>query len=139
MAGVTSNNGKMSSVGGVKFFHPPGASVIEDGDTMTFEYPIDGNKGMAAGFVKMGPGSVIASSSTYSGMPRTEWQLDSSAYDLMPNWPIIDDFIFRPHLNMFSRPNYMDPWFPKRAFGFAPSKPDPRSWPYPNFDPFLWR
>ncbi|CAH2049958.1 unnamed protein product, partial [Iphiclides podalirius] len=145
MASVTSNNGKMSSVGGVKFYTPPGASINKNGDTMTFKYPIDGNRGIATGFVQMRPGTVIASSSTYNtGMPeRIDWGLKNPAYDIMRNWPTLNDFVFQPQIDIFEQPTYIDPWFTKHAIdSYAPPKPDLRNgFPYPNIDPFLnlWR
>ncbi|CAG4986442.1 unnamed protein product [Parnassius apollo] len=140
VAGVTSMNGKVSSVGGVKFFPAPGKGGGKNRDTFTFAYPINGNKGMAEGSISMNPGSVVVSSSSYNTKipERNTWHQLHPMFDPLMHWPTINDFIFPHHFDFDS--TFIDPWFPKTMIDRnVPTKSVLRM--YPNFNPFLnlWR
>lgn len=148
IAGVTSRNGRVSSVSSVKFYPSPGQD-------MTFFYPNaksvdkipepisfsrEENGRITSGSIKYGPsGSVSVSSSARSAYPTGSNKFSKPVMIPMRASHDFDDMFFPYPMTPFNSRSF-DPWIPHDFSVREPAQPRfdtfKNGWPYPSFSPF---
>lgn len=130
VAGIASRNGRVSSIGGIKFF--PSMESVSSKD-QRYYYPLtvsaekDGR--YASGTVQVLPGYVSTSARAGYAPPNQKNPFQNDMF-----------FQFQPQ-DMFNR--NLESWFPKDMFQNFSPQPDVlrNGWFYPSFNPFVnfWR
>ncbi|KAI5634007.1 hypothetical protein NE865_13257 [Phthorimaea operculella] len=143
VAGITSRNGRVSSVRGVKFF--PGSSPefeyfnpleYSNGDVNSYPFTVSTQRDGKFASVHSSPGYISASAGSGFGPPSTEYNPRNVGQQRSLN-----GFFYQPQ-TIFG-PRQLQSWFPKDLFqGFHPSAHEVRNgWLINNFNPFMnfWR
>ncbi|XP_026758618.2 uncharacterized protein LOC113518057 [Galleria mellonella] len=141
IAGVTSRNGRVSSLSGIKLFPSVNQEIVGNGDARQFFYPLTVSKEsdgkFASNSIQVYPGSVIVSAKSGYGPNVKSWP---AKLDL----PFDGDIFLQPDLDVFSTARNLDTWFPKNIFRpIVPPTIDNfrNNWLYPTYNPFvnIWR
>lgn len=155
VAGITSRNGRVSSISGVNFFpsgsnpfnFPAGKSGEKIPEPISFTKEEDGT--LTAGHIKYGPsGSVSVSSFAGQAFPESSAKVKSAMKtpDQMfkaSNFKM-NNMIYQDPFAHFSSRSF-NPWFPSmfmfRQPMFENTNMPRQGWPYSNFSPFFnyWR
>ncbi|RVE47775.1 hypothetical protein evm_007530 [Chilo suppressalis] len=145
VAGITSRNGRISSLGGIQIYPGTDSSVRVTNEGVTFYHPSTNNAGgnFATGSIGLlGPGSVLVSSTAGSGDIKP---LPLSINVKKSSPPLLKEFVFQPLPDIFEKArNFqpIEPWFTRNVYAFNPPKlPSFDAWVYPNFNQLFsfWR
>ncbi|XP_059058412.1 uncharacterized protein LOC131851866 [Achroia grisella] len=141
-ADVTSRNGKVSTLSGVKLFPTMNRPInVGNSNARQFFYPITVSKEsdgkFASNSIQIYPESVVVSARSGYGPNIKPWPGKI-------NVPFEEDIFNHPDLEPFNVPRHLDAWFPKDIFKpVVPPTIDHfrNNWLYPTFNPFvnIWR